>query len=142
MDTQIIQRWEQTGLLRKTPEDKKLTVSVALENQWQLNTKNNVSGAFARFSIPIVLRVMNAMPCLESKFSEDSNLEKTKITFDSSPISDWNSRMRLDIEAEQAAFISDFLKEEIDSCMKKNNKESINFLGIFLSGEYICFRWI
>lgn len=141
MNNQITQKWEQTGLLKKTPEHRKQIVSLVLESQYLLNKKYNVSSRFFRLSIPIVTRIMNLMPCLEYKFSYDYNAKKTKINLDDSSIIDYG-RMKLDVEAELVALAVEDLKEEINSFMKDNDKESINFLGISFFDDAIYFHWI
>lgn len=149
VDNRILQKWmERHGnrcILDGLESDRKKPVAVAMEQQCLLNNMlpNGRYDQFKRISIPIVRRLMEAIPELHSTRRYSANTFITSISTKESLTERFRRSMMpqlgMDYEADLTFGIVEGLKNEIQKLMKQFDKTSMIFLGLTLDdNDFVC----
>jgi hypothetical protein len=148
--TELVERWEATGLLAGVDNKVKESVVACLEAQRAWNeSEEDMPTAFKRVSIPVIRRAIATSEAVKRNtfvsIEESSEMKPEIYIFNSkykSPnlpaytnLSDDQVRYNLDLEAEAVAEFSESFRKEFDNLFKDQYKKKIYFKGLACNDE-------
>jgi hypothetical protein len=135
-------KWEPTRLLENIPEERKSTVALALEgqrlrNELNLNTTDELA-RFKRISIPMIRRLLGALPKAEGSMEELPKYHTFKTTLDFPETVDSNGYYSLDKEAE---YVADILKNLVSETEELAGDKHLTICSIYADGNKILMNY-
>lgn len=140
----IVERWQETGLLRLVNEDQIADMAYLLENQRIYNERDAIGGnasQFRRLSVPLAVRVFPNLKSHSSyKIESRLNLESClQVPLDL----DWGcEESGLDNEANYTADIAEEVREELDRFIRSQapfNVFYVQAFGLNENGDFLLY---
>ena len=120
----LVQKWENTGLLIGLTEDKKKDLAVMFENQIKYNESDDLTPSFRRLSIPLLRRAFFDLKTTSE--STDISKDKWLETVIELPASSGDAEK----EAVMAREIAKSIKSHVTEVLTVKEIKNINGIGI------------